>query len=121
MDKVARTSEGRIFVVDFKTNRITNKDVPLILNVYKPQADIYSFAASKIFNIEKVSVFFSFLYPGVTRELVFSRNDFVYMEEVFSRLLEDLIGKKEMSDFPQKIQKACSWCSYRTLCQSKQN
>lgn len=117
IDKVFRNETGGICVVDFKTNRITRDEVCFLMSAYRPQADVYALAVSKIFQTDEVAVLFSFLYPGITEEIVFTKKDLVQVEQSLSRLLGDICDRVEPSDFPQKRRRSCSWCSYRELCE----
>lgn len=117
MDKVFWSDMGAVNVVDFKTNKIGADDVPLMMKVYKLQADIYALAASTIFDVDEVRVFFSFLYPHVTEEKLFTKDDFTRLSEFLGDLLNDMAGRAEMCDFPKKRGNSCVWCSYRELCE----
>ena len=61
--------DGRIWIADYKTDRVTGSEVQQRANQYMQQADIYRAAASRCLDGTAVSFHFLFLRSGMSIEI----------------------------------------------------
>jgi ATP-dependent exoDNAse (exonuclease V) beta subunit len=76
MDLVGEAADGRLFVLDYKTDSVTGREIPERMTVYRQQGEIYRAALEKVAGRPVQDVFFYFVRPGVMVGLSTNFNEF---------------------------------------------
>ena len=109
-DRVGRTEQGRLFVVDYKTSRSEGNGSEFSEGL---QAPLYAACVLK-FHGERVALAgYHYLRHGTTR---WRRIDDEQAERLWARVLE-LVGETESAgDFPARPGILCAWCGFNAHC-----
>lgn len=112
IDRIAKSEDGTILVIDYKTGRVGN---PLETNQL-PSYALYIFQH----NIDaEVRLCYEDLREKRSMCATFSRKD---ARKVKEALLSDIheIRSTKVEDFVAKPSMLCRWCGYNTICESAQ-
>jgi RecB family exonuclease len=109
IDHVARTADGGIAIVDWKTNR---KAKPAKYVKGSLQLAIYALAARELWGQDPEWVALDFVVPGVRVTVPREEID----TEAALRTIRDVAGRIRAEAFGPTPTKLCGWCDYRSLC-----
>jgi RecB family exonuclease len=111
IDHVARTDDGGIGIVDWKTNR---KAKPARYVTGSLQLAIYVLAARELWGTEPEWVALDFVVPGVRVTVPRSEID----TEAALATLHEVAALIRAEAFDPTPSRLCGWCDYRGLCPS---
>lgn len=104
---------NRAEIIDFKTNRVTNKD--LIKNNYKNQIQIYTKAFKDIYNIEISRAGLLMLETGEFIDIDISEENLDKNIKSIKEFINFVTNNKDIKDYP-KNECNCSYCDFKDFC-----
>ena len=109
-DRVGRTEQGRLFVVDYKTSRSEGNGSEFSEGL---QAPLYAACVLKLHGERVALAGYHYLRHGTTR---WRRVDDEQADSLMARVLE-LVGEtKSAGDFPARPGILCAWCGFNAHC-----
>ena len=109
-DRVGRTEQGRLFVVDYKTSRSEGNGSEFSEGL---QAPLYAACVLKHHGERVALAGYHYLRHGTTR---WRRVDDEQADSLMARVLE-LVGETESArDFPARPGILCAWCGFNAHC-----
>jgi putative RecB family exonuclease len=109
IDHIARTPDGGLGVVDWKTNRRAKSRADVAKSL---QLAIYALAARELWGKEPEWVALDFVVPGVRVTVERSQID---VEGALGRM-RDVAGMIRAEAFDPNPSRLCDWCDYRAVC-----
>jgi ATP-dependent exoDNAse (exonuclease V) beta subunit len=112
IDALGKDSAGKAMLVDYKTNRVSELDVPTQAKAYELQMGVYALAARDLgYEVKEATLLF--LEPGVAHSVPI---DFVAVEATIAGLAERIrTGSTDIGDYPQDLSH-CHKCRFRSIC-----
>jgi ATP-dependent helicase/nuclease subunit A len=104
IDKLYRNREGRLTIIDYKTDRVSAGEVPEKADKYRFQLALYALAAARLFG-EPVETLLLFLHPGIVHPL---KNDPDKTEKEVRSMIREL---QALTEFPRN-RELCPRCGY---------
>lgn len=109
-DRVGRTEQGRLFVIDYKTSKTEGNGAEFSEGL---QAPLYAACVLEQFNEEEALAGYHYLRHGTTR---WQRVDRARARQLMDRFL-DLANEVEASgEFPARPGILCAWCGFNADC-----
>ncbi len=104
---------GKIEILDFKTNKIWNRNK--LIEFYEPQLQLYAYAVSKILNIkvQKASIFF--LEDGFQTDINISDEALENNLRNINEFINFVENHKDLDSYG-KVENCDEYCHYREFC-----
>lgn len=118
IDRILFYPDGRITVVDFKTNR----QVPqgFLLHEYERQISVYTLAAEEIFGQTPSGAYIYFVRPNKTISTSLKKEDLCAVKTEILRIVDFIGGHDQPGDYPMLAQAGtavCGTCPFIPWCQ----
>ncbi|MDR7857270.1 UvrD-helicase domain-containing protein [Tissierella sp.] len=104
---------GKAEIIDFKTNRVTNKNE--LINHYLPQLQLYAYVVKEVMEIELDSVGILFLEDGEFVKISINERS---LEENISRIESfiDFVSNNSNILNYMKNDRNCNFCEHKSIC-----
>lgn len=116
LDKVIRTDDGAVWIVDFKTDRLREReDIERLAREYALQMQIYALAAQQAWHPSAIRAELYFLVPDV--RVPVSVEALSEVAALVDRLTEQIARGRRREDFPARPDpERCRRCRCRAFC-----
>ena len=112
IDVLFEDSEGRWFVLDYKTNRVAPEHIESLGQYYQFQTDLYAWIMSELVRpIDEVIVLF--LRPGLCYQYKWNASLQAGIENKIKNIFEAIVKQ----EFTAKLGKHCRYCGYKANCE----
>jgi len=109
-DRVGRTSNGRLFVVDYKTSKSEGDSSEFSEGL---QAPLYAVCAMERFEADEALAGYHYLRHGTTHWQVVDRDRGQQLLDRFVQLVE---GARAAADYSARPSVLCAWCGFNRIC-----
>ncbi|MCS6803827.1 MAG: UvrD-helicase domain-containing protein [Acidobacteriota bacterium] len=120
IDKLLINSQGRVTIIDFKTNRVTAQQVETVAREYELQLQIYAAAARHAWPSHTVRAELYFLHPNVRWEIPAERLEESQTIAQLRELSEQVLRIRHVDDAtPYPSPERCRSCQCFSFCPAR--
>ncbi|HHH76339.1 MAG TPA: hypothetical protein ENL03_04875, partial [Phycisphaerae bacterium] len=117
IDLLMKDSQGRWHVVDYKSDRVSEANIPTHGRRYELQMLIYAQAAEKFLNQPLTDVQLFFLRAGSSWQIEIENPSTAQAQERITTLTNKLLIARRSKQYPTCKSDTCKYCPYQRLCQ----
>ncbi|ARU61607.1 hypothetical protein CBW65_11730 [Tumebacillus avium] len=117
LDKVIRKADDTAVVIDYKTNRITQRSIQKTTEHYTPQLQLYTLVAKHLLNWNVARSVLYFTALGTESQVPIQDTDLKKTEETIRQALDHIATHDREADYTQATSDSpCRHCGYLLLC-----